>query len=303
MRIGIDLGGTKIELIALDQHGAELLRLRRATPQGDYQQTVTTIAELVAYAEQQLGQTGTVGIGIPGVLSNQTGFVKNANSQCLNGRNLGGDVAMLTQRQVRLANDANCFAVSEAQDGAAKDHKVVFGAILGTGCGAGIVIDGKPLTGANGLSGEWGHNPMPWLTPEQYPGPDCFCGRQGCIEQYVSGSGYQRLYQQLSGEEKSAQQIEQLAQQGDRVAQQAQQQLLHHLSNALAHVINLLDPDCIVLGGGLSNLDWLYPALNQRIAADVLGRECVTPIVKNMHGDSSGVRGAAWLWASDEGKC
>ncbi|QIZ75743.1 ROK family protein [Ferrimonas lipolytica] len=296
MRIGIDLGGTKIELIALDRAGVERFRLRRATPQGSYPDTVATIAAMVLQCEQQLGCQATIGIGIPGVLSRQTGKVKNANSQCLNGQDLLTDVAQATGRPVRVANDANCFAVSEASDGAAANQQVVFAAIIGTGCGAGIVIDGKPLNGANGLCGEWGHNPMPWLGAKEHPLPQCFCGRYGCIEQFVSGSGYQRLYQRLSGAAVSAEQIERLATQGDKLALQAQAQLLHYLADALAHVVNLLDPDCIVLGGGLSNLDWLYPALNQQLPLRVLGRECVTPVVKNKHGDSSGVRGAAWLW-------
>ncbi|WP_298441875.1 ROK family protein [uncultured Ferrimonas sp.] len=300
MRIGIDLGGTKVELIVLDDNGDEQLRLRQPTPAGDYAGTVTLIAAMVQQAEQQLGFQGRIGIGIPGVLSSQTGKVKNANSQCLNGQDLRAEVAAATGRAVRVANDANCFAVSEASDGAAQGKAVVFAAILGTGCGAGIVVNGQPLAGNNGLAGEWGHNPMPWQDKADYPGPACFCGRHGCIEQYVSGSGYQRLYQTLAGARISAEQIEQRAAAGEALAQQAQQQLLHHLADSLAHVINVLDPDVIVLGGGLSNLTWLYPALNSELPKRVLGRECVTKVVRNQHGDSSGVRGAAWLWQAGQ---
>ncbi|WP_028116289.1 ROK family protein [Ferrimonas senticii] len=300
MRVGIDLGGTKIEAIVIDNQGVQLWRQRLPTPKGDYQGTVATMATLIALAGEHCSALGTtirgVGVGIPGVLSKQTGYVKNANSQCLNGQNLAGDLSAACGLPVRLANDANCFALSEATDGAGKGHQVVFAAIIGTGCGAGIVVNGGDLVGANGLAGEWGHNPMPWLEASEFPGPECFCGRHGCIEQYVSGSGYQRLYQQLTGETVTAQQIEQRAEQGEVAALRARQQLSHYLGNALAHVVNLLDPDVIVLGGGLSNLDWLYPQLNNELASRVVGQECITQIVKNHHGDSSGVRGAAWLW-------
>ncbi|WP_417345589.1 fructokinase [Ferrimonas sp.] len=296
MRIGIDLGGTKIEGIALSDQGQELWRERVATPQGDYQGILQAIAGLVQRAEANLTLTGSVGVGIPGVLSPQTGKVKNANTQCLNGQALDQDLSQLLNREVRLANDANCFAVSEAVDGAGQGKSLVFGIILGTGCGAGIAVNERPLVGANGLSGEWGHNPLPWMTPQEYPGSPCFCGRRGCIETFVSGTGFSRQYSQLTSHNLPGDQIIHRMRQGEPAASQVFELYCDQLSRALAHVVNLLDPEIIVLGGGMSNIDELYPELNRRLAADVLGRECVTQVVANRHGDSSGVRGAAWLW-------
>ncbi|BDY05908.1 fructokinase [Ferrimonas sp. YFM] len=296
MRIGIDLGGTKIEGIALNEQGQELWRERIATPQGDYQGILQGIAGLVQRAEANLTLTGSVGVGIPGVLSPHSGKVKNANTQCLNGQALDQDLSQLLHREVRLANDANCFAVSEAVDGAGQGRSLVFGVILGTGCGAGIALNERPLVGANGLSGEWGHNPLPWMTAQEFPGPSCFCGRQGCIETFVSGTGFSRQYRQLTSHTLPGDQIIHRMRQGEPAACQVFERYCDQLSRALAHVVNLLDPEVIVLGGGMSNIDELYPQLNRRLGTDVLGRECVTQVVANRHGDSSGVRGAAWLW-------
>ncbi|USD36472.1 fructokinase [Ferrimonas sp. SCSIO 43195] len=296
MRIGIDLGGTKIEGIALDEQGNQLWRERVATPRGDYSATLEAIATLVQRAEATLTLTGTVGVGIPGVLSPQTGRVKNANSLCLNGQQLDQDLAAILSRPVRIANDANCFAVSEAIDGAGAGKGLVFGVILGTGCGGGLAVDGKALTGGNGLSGEWGHNPLPWMSADEFPGPECFCGRSGCIETFVSGTGFSRQYQALTSQQLSGSEIISRVRQQEPAACEVFERYLGQLSRALAHVVNILDPDVIVLGGGLSNIDELYSSLNARLSKQVLGGECATLIRKNQHGCSSGVRGAAWLW-------
>ncbi|TKB58540.1 fructokinase [Ferrimonas aestuarii] len=295
MRIGIDLGGTKIEALALANDGTELWRQRVATPQGDYSATLASIQSLISELERQLGQQGSVGVGIPGTLSPQTGLVKNANSQCLNGQPLGDDLASLLQRPVRVANDANCLAVSEATDGAGADAEMVFAAILGTGCGAGISYQGKVWAGGNGLGGEWGHNPLPWCGPQDVIDP-CFCGRQGCIETFVSGSGFERQFYRQTGQLLKSEAIIAKMRQGESQATAIFLRYVDQLTRALAHVVNLLDPDCIVLGGGMSNISELYPLLNQGLSAQVFGQECHTPVVKNHHGDSSGVRGAAWLW-------
>ncbi|GAA4875182.1 ROK family protein [Ferrimonas pelagia] len=296
LRIGVDLGGSKIELIALDRIGQTLWRQRQPTPKGDYQATLDTIVTLVQRCEQELGMQGTLGVGIPGVISSQTGRVKNSNSQCLNGHSLDTDLAYRLGRPVRTANDANCFAVSEAMDGAGRGKKMVFGAILGTGCGAGLAINGEAHSGSNGVAGEWGHNPLPWMSDAEFPGPDCFCGKRGCIESYVSGSGLERQFFERFGERLTATEIELKARQADPDALAIQGAYLDQLARSLAHVINILDPDCIVLGGGLSNLDWLYQKLPDVLPHYVIGGECHVPVLRNHHGDASGVRGAAWLW-------
>ncbi|MGG4665157.1 fructokinase [Providencia vermicola] len=301
MRIGIDLGGTKIEVIALDDDGETLFRKRVSTPKGDYPATLNAIVGLVNDAETATGQTGSVGVGIPGTLSPVTGKVKNANSTWLNGQFFDADLGKLLGREVKVANDANCLAVSEAVDGAGAGAKVVFAVIIGTGCGAGIALDGQVHSGGNGVAGEWGHNPLPWQddSDRQFlSNENCYCGLTGCTELFVSGTGFMADYAKLSGETKIGLDIVKLAQEGDKFAKIAMDNYLNRLAKALGQAINMLDPDVIVLGGGMSNVDSLYEELPARIRSWVFGRECDTPIRKAVHGDSSGVRGAAWLFSS-----
>ncbi|MDU1272650.1 MAG: fructokinase [Escherichia coli] len=267
MRIGIDLGGTKTEVIALGDAGEQLYRHRLPTPRDDYRQTIETIATLVDMAEQATGQRGTVGMGIPGSISPYTGVVKNANSTWLNGQPFDKDLSARLQREVRLANDANCLAVSEAVDGAAAGAQTVFAVIIGTGCGAGVAFNGRAHIGGNGTAGEWGHNPLPWMDEDELRYREevpCYCGKQGCP-----------------------------------VAELALRRYELRLAKSLAHVVNILDPDVIVLGGGMSNVDRLYQTVGQLIKQFVFGGECETPVRKAKHGDSSGVRGAAWLWPQE----
>ncbi|MEO5335927.1 MAG: ROK family protein [Magnetospirillum sp. WYHS-4] len=292
MRIGIDLGGTKIEGIALDGAGRELARRRIATPRDDYAATVGAVCDLVLGVEREAGcvpGSASVGVGIPGTVSPATGLVKNANSTWLIGKPLDRDLAAILGRPVRLANDANCFAVSEAADGAGAGKPVVFGVILGTGVGGGVVVDGRPLVGANAIAGEWGHNPLPWPRDEERPGLPCYCGRKGCIETFLSGPGLERDH----GGGLSAAGI---ARAGDAAAEAALARYEDRLARALATVINLIDPDAIVLGGGLSNLDRLYETVPRLWQDWVFSDRADTPLLRNLHGDSSGVRGAAWLW-------
>ncbi|QIZ46282.1 fructokinase [Dickeya zeae] len=299
MRIGIDLGGTKIEVIALTNDGEEAFRHRVATPRHDYRQTLLAIANLVEMAEQATGQGGSVGIGIPGTLSPVTGLVKNANSVWLNQQPLDQDLAQLLGRPVRVANDANCFAVSEAVDGAAAGASKVFAVIIGTGCGAGMALDGRVHSGRNGVAGEWGHNPLPWMDEDEWRDQQtipCYCGRTGCIETFISGTGFGMDYQRLSGHARHGHEIIALAEQGDRLAEQALQRYEQRLAKSLAHIVNVLDPDVIVLGGGMSNVKRLYDTVPALLKQWVFGGECDTPVRQAMHGDSSGVRGAAWLW-------
>ena len=297
MRIGVDLGGTKTEAISLDAEGVELGRIRIPTPRGDYAGTVSTIAGLVRQLEEAAGQTGTVGVGIPGTIVRSTGLVKNANSTWLNGQPLEKDLSTALDREVRCANDANCFAVSEATDGAAQGRGVVFGAILGTGCGGGVALHGRIHSGPNGLAGEWGHTPLPWPDPDEVPGPPCYCGRSGCLETWISGTGFERDFFARTGKQLSGHAISDLAGKGDPAAQQALERLKERIARGLAVIVNVLDPDVVVLGGGLSNLDSLYTGdLERRIAQYTFGGATTTPVLSNMHGDSSGVRGAAWLW-------
>jgi fructokinase len=295
-RIGIDLGGTKIEIIALDAAGTECFRRRIATPREDYDGTLAAIATLVREAEAVVGPA-TVGIGMPGTISPATGLVKNANSTWLNGRPLARDVVRTLGRAVHFANDANCFALSEAVDGAAAGEKIVFGVIVGTGTGGAIVADGRILVGANAIGGEWGHNPMPWPEPEEWPGPPCYCGRTGCIETFLSGPGMAREHAQLTGELVDAATLAVRAQAGDRQADATLQRYERRLARALAAIINVVDPDAIVLGGGLSNMNRLYervPVLWERF---VFSDRVVTKLLPARFGDASGVRGAAWLGA------
>ena len=282
MRIGIDLGGTKIEAVALEPGGREMLRKRVPTPRGDYDATIAAVASLV----RECGD-GTVGVGIPGALSRVNGLVKNANSTWLIGRPLKQDLERAIGREVRIENDANCFALSEAVDGAGKGARVVFGVIVGTGVGGGIVVDGKTLIGANAIAGEWGHNPLPLPDENDLPLPGCYCGRAGCVETYLSGPGLSRDYEQATGKRLDPQEIARLP---------FFERYEERLARALAGVINLLDPDVIVLGGGMSNVERLYTQVPRLWARYVFSDHVATRLERNVHGDSSGVRGAAWLW-------
>jgi predicted NBD/HSP70 family sugar kinase len=296
IRLGVDLGGTKTEIIALDSNGAEVWRKRVPTPRGDYYATVQTIAGLVRDAEQALAARASVGIGTPGAISAATGRMKNCNSTWLNGMPLKQDVEAAVGRAVRIANDANCFALAEAIDGAARGAHTVFGVILGTGVGGGIVIDGKFLEGANSIAGEWGHNPLPWPEDDDRPGPACYCGRSGCIETFLSGPGFAREYGRLAGRTLEAPQIVSLAEAGDPVARACLNRFYDRLARSLAHVINILDPEVIVIGGGMSNIAHLYREVPGRWGNHVFSDAVATRLVPHGRGDSSGVRGAAWLW-------
>ncbi|WP_145339271.1 fructokinase [Pantoea sp. PSNIH1] len=299
MRIGIDLGGTKTEVIALSDDGTQLFRHRVNTPRNDYAATVGVMADLVRLAEAQTGERGSVGVGIPGSISPYAQRVKNANSTWLNGQPLDKDLAQALSREVRIANDANCLAVSEATDGAGAGQPLVFAVIIGTGSGAGIAMNGVSRIGVNGNAGEWGHNPLPWMDADEQRFQQevpCYCGLRGCIETFVSGTGFATDYQRLSGQALSGAEIMQLIAQQDPLAEQAMSRYEQRLAKSLAQVVNLLDPDVIVLGGGMSNVDRLYQTLPGLMQPWVFGRECETPVRKALHGDSSGVRGAAWLW-------
>jgi fructokinase len=291
MRIGIDLGGTKTEIIVLGESGEQRLRRRVPTVRDNYAATLRTLRDLVVSAETEIGCQCSVGIGIPGITSPATGLVKNANSTWLIGQPLATDLQKLLQRPVRLANDANCFALSEAIDGAAAGADVVFGVILGTGVGGGIVIRGQVLTGQNAIAGEWGHNPLPWPQPDEIPGPECYCGRSGCIETFLSGPGLSADHQHLTGQLLSAEEIA-----ASPAGTQTLRRHAERLARALASVINLLDPDIIVLGGGLSNLESLYTDIPKLWLPYVFSDQVATRLLRNRHGDSGGVRGAAWLW-------
>jgi fructokinase len=298
MRIGIDLGGSKIEAVALGPGGVELARRRVATPQGDYDGTVREVTALVAAIEAETGRHGQVGVGMPGAISPATGLIKNANSTCLIGRHLDRDLAAALGRPVRLANDANCFALSEASDGGAAGASVVFGVILGTGVGGGIVVGGRALVGPNAVAGEWGHNPLPWAEAAERPGPACYCGKQGCIETFLSGPGLAADHAAATGERLSAEAI--VAAAGhDAAAAASLCRYERRLAKALAHVINLLDPDVIVLGGGLSRVERLYTNVPAIWGEYVFSDSVATRLVPPKHGDSSGVRGAAWLWPDE----
>jgi fructokinase len=299
MRLGIDLGGSKIEIVALGTAGEELLRRRVPTPQGDYAGTLAAIMRLVEQAESDMQRCGTVGVGIPGALSALTGLVKNANSTCLIGKPLKADLESLLQREVRLANDANCFALSEATDGAAAGAGVVFGVILGSGVGGGIVVDGRILSGANAIAGEWGHNPLPLPPLGPVEGrriPACYCGRNGCVEAFISGPAMRRDHAERGGEMLDPPLIVARAATGDAACETTLQRYEARLALALAGVINILDPNIIVLGGGLSNILRLYEQVPQLWGRYIFSDQVATQLVSNRHGDSSGVRGAAWLW-------
>lgn len=301
MRIGIDLGGTKIEGIALDDDGGELGRVRVPTPRDDYRGTLRAIAGVVDRLEADTGRTGTVGLGMPGSLSPSTGLVRNANSVWLIGTPIDRDLAAELGRDVRWANDADCLAVSEAADGAGAGFRVVFAVILGTGVGAGVVVDGALVPGHNNVGGEWGHNPLPWASGEELPGPECYCGRRGCVETWLSGPSLARDHAASTGAELDAPAIAAAAEAGDAAAEATLRRYSQRLARGLAHVVNILDPDAIVLAGGVSNIDRLYRDVPAQLADWVFGGEATTPIKRAVHGDSSGVRGAAGLWPASAG--
>lgn len=296
MRIGVDLGGTKIEGIALDPRGVCLARRRVPAPRDDYGATLAAIAGLVASLESETGCRGSVGIGTPGALSPFNGRLRNSNSVWLNDRPIDRDLARLLGRPVRIANDADCFALSEATDGAGEGARCCFGVIIGTGCGGGLVVDGRLLAGPNAIAGEWGHNPLPWPADDERPGPRCYCSKQGCIETFVSGPGLAADHLRQTGQPLSPPQILAAAQAADPAARATLERHGARLARALASVINLLDPDVIVLGGGLSNLPHLYEDLPELIQPWLICDGMATRILPPRHGDSSGVRGAAWLW-------
>jgi fructokinase len=297
LRIGVDLGGTKIEAIALDAAGDILARRRAPTPATDYDAIVRSIAVLVHEMELETNRRGSVGVGSPGALSTRSGLIKNSNTAVVNGRPLDRDLSAALQREVRVENDANCFALSEAVDGAGAGARSVFGVILGTGVGGGIVLDGRLLSGRNRVAGEWGHNPLPFMTAAEYPGAFCFCGRRGCIETFLSGAGLERDYQRRAGvKAKSLDIARRAADDRDPHAAASLDAYRERLARGLAHVVNLIDPEVIVLGGGLSNIDELYDGLERLVEERAFSDALDTKILRNKHGDSSGVRGAAWLW-------
>ncbi|OLB08430.1 MAG: transcriptional regulator [Gemmatimonadetes bacterium 13_2_20CM_69_27] len=304
MRIGIDLGGTKIEAVALSRAGEEIARRRVATPR-DYAASLDAIAGLVRELDRAADEAGTVGVGIPGTLVPETGLVKNANSVWLNGRSLGSDLEQRLDRPVRLMNDANCFALSEATDGAAAGAHVVFGVILGTGVGGGIVVDGRCLLGANLIAGEWGHNPLPWPGAEEWPGPPCYCGKRGCVEAWLSGPAFERDHAEHTGLTLSGREIVRAAAGGDPGAAATLARYQDRLGRTLASLINVLDPDVVVLGGGMSNIPGLPDAAHALLprylfAAGADADPVATRVVHAVHGDASGVRGAAWLWPASD---
>jgi len=299
-RIGIDLGGTKIEAAAMADDGVVRARRRVATPRDDYPATLRAMAALVEDLERELGGRTVVGVGMPGTLSPATGLVKNANSVWLNGQPLADDLRRVLDRPLRFANDANCFALSEAVDGAAAGAGAVFGVIVGTGTGGGVVVNGRIWTGPNAIAGEFGHNPLPWPSDGERPGPQCYCGKTGCIETYLSGPGLARDHERAGGEPLDAAGIAARAAAGDAGAEAALSRYEDRMARALASVINVLDPDVVVLGGGLSNLSRLYATVPRLWTRYVFSDRVDTRLVSPLHGDSSGVRGAAWLWSPGE---
>ncbi len=294
--IGIDLGGTKIEGIALSDAGNELFRHRISTPQGDYQGTLQSIADLINKIEVAVDEKGSIGICTPGALSPATGLMRNSNSVCMNGKPVFTDLQELLQREIRIANDANCFALSEAIDGIAKDVTVVFGVIIGTGTGGGVVIDKKVLVGPNAIAGEWGHNPLPWPQDYELPGPECYCGKHGCIETWLSGPAIVRDHELHNNAFIDAEMLDNKARFGDEDANETLQRYEDRMARSLAHVINILDPDVIVLGGGMGNIKRLYKNIPDIWGDYVFSDTVNTKLLAPLHGDSSGVRGAAWLW-------
>jgi len=296
MRIGIDLGGTKIEFVALERDGTELHKHRVPTPRGDYDGTVRAIQEGVERIERELNRSATVGVGIPGTISGITHTVKNANSTWMNGKPFDKDLSTALGREVRCANDANCLAVSEATDGAGVGKRVVFAVILGTGCGGGIAVDGRVHNGPNGVAGEWGHTVLPWMKPEEFPGPECYCGFRGCIETWISGTGLEKDYERATRTKLLGKEIVARSVAGEKEASACLDRYEDRLTRSLAQIVNILDPDVIVLGGGVSQVPRLYQNVPKRLKEYVFGKEADTAVLVAKHGDASGVRGAAWLW-------
>jgi fructokinase len=301
MRIGVDLGGTKIEVIALSNEGEVLIRKRDNTPQGDYESTLRMIIDLVEHVEKETNAKGTVGVGIPGSMSPKTGLIRNANSTCLIGKDLCGDLCSGLDREVRLQNDANCFALSEAVDGAAKDAETVFGVIIGTGCGGAVIINQRALAGCNLIAGEWGHTRLPWHDAEESRRVDCYCGLTDCTETYLSGTGWALRHNRRHGTDLTAKEIVERARDGDATAIEGMERYADWMARGLSAVINLVDPHAIVLGGGLGNIDYLYEEVPSRWERYIFSDVVTTKLLKPVHGDSSGVRGAAWLWPKNEG--
>ncbi|TLG78956.1 ROK family protein [Methylocystis sp. B8] len=300
IRIGVDLGGTKIESIALNPAGETLARRRVPTPAHDYAAIINAVATLVHDIESDIGRRGAVGVGAPGSIAPHTGLVRISNTAVVNGKPLNADLAQALGRSVRIANDADCFALSEAIDGAGRGAGVVFGVILGTGVGGGLIVNGKIVEGRNRLAGEWGHTPLPWMTPDEYPGVSCFCGHSGCIETFLCGAGLSREHERRSGELLPATEVAALAEAGDPSALASLDRYQDRLARALAMIVDIIDPDAFVLGGGLSNIARLYEGLAARVGKHALIEDLDTKILPNAHGDSSGVRGAAWLWSPGE---
>jgi len=301
LRIGLDIGGTKTELVVLDVDGRELLRRREPTPHGSYEEALEGLAAMIRGAEKMLGHRALVGIGLPGAVSPHSGLVKNANATPYNGRPLKRDLEKLLTREVRFENDANCFALSEAADGAARGGRVIFGAILGTGTGGGLVVEGRVLTGANGIGGEWGHNPLPWMEPGEYPGPACYCGRKGCIERFLSGPALSADHEMAEAVRLEPAIIAARGAAGDTACTRTLERYVRRLARALAHVINLADPEIIVVGGGLSQIDSIFDAVPRIWKEFVYSDSVATELVRAAHGEASGVRGAARLWAATPG--
>lgn len=296
VRIGIDLGGTKIEFVALERDGRELHRHRVPTPRNDYNGTIGAIRDGVEQIERDLARSATVGVGIPGTISQITKNVKNANSTWMNGRPFDRDLGAALQREVRCANDANCLAVSEATDGAGAGKHVVFAVILGTGCGGGVAFDGRVHNGRNGVAGEWGHNTLPWMRAEEFPGEPCYCGHCGCIETWISGTGLEADYERATNVCLAGKEIVARMEAGEAAAIACLERYEDRLTRSLANMVNILDPDVIVLGGGVSQIPRLYKNVPNRLKEYVFGKEADTPVLVARHGDASGVRGAAWLW-------
>jgi fructokinase len=296
IRIGVDLGGTKIEFVALENDGREIHRHRVPTPRHDYDGTVRAIQEGVEKIEAELHRCATVGVGIPGTISQITHTVKNANSTWMNGRPFDRDLSTALSREVRCANDANCLAISEATDGSGAGKRVVFAVVLGTGCGGGIVVDGRLHNGRNGVAGEWGHTTLPWMRADEYPGPDCYCGFKGCIETWISGTGLEADYERATKSKLPGKEIIARCEAGETAAVASLRRYEDRLTRSLAQMVNILDPDIIVLGGGVSQVPRLYRDVPPRLKEYVFGKEADTPVVVAKHGDASGVRGAAWLW-------
>jgi fructokinase len=296
VRIGVDLGGTKIEIAALAEDGAEVIRRRVPTPAGDYVATLEALCSLVCAVERELGEDAPVGVGTPGAIEPASGRLKNSNSTTLNGRPLKQDIEARLCREIRIANDANCFALSEAVDGAASGASWVFGVIIGTGVGGGIVVDRSVRSGLNAIAGEWGHNPLPWRAADEEPGPQCYCGKRGCIETFLSGPGFANDFETATGRALAPAQIVAAAASGDLGAAAALSRYQDRLARGLAHLVNIVDPDVIVLGGGLSNIAQLYETVPSIVRRYVFSDPARVNLVRALHGDSSGVRGAAWLW-------